>query len=162
MGGKAKGGRRALLVEAQDLARDLSEQLLECGAVRKIAVAGSTRRKILEVGDVDMVIIPGPKFNEIFSTCFGTLVNGKPSRTTLIGGVQIDFLLAGEDSWGAAMMHFTGPASLNIRQRARAKQKGMLLNEKGLWKDGELIAGKTEEEVYEALGLTFIKPEDRK
>jgi len=162
MGGKMKGGRGCTRDEGWRIGCDVLAQMRDCGAIEKGAVAGSVRRHKENVGDVDLVVIPGKHFDPFMNAQFGTLKNGKPAKNKLVDGVQVDVLVTTEDGWGAAMMHFTGPASLNVRQRAVAKRKGLKLNEKGLWRDDELVAGKTEEEVYTALEQKYLLPEERK
>ena len=65
-------------------------------------------------------------------------------------------------------MHNTGPSRYNIRKRYLIKQKGGILNQYGLYMpledkedDYSLIAGQTEQDIYDALGWTYCKPEDR-
>jgi DNA polymerase (family 10) len=92
---------------------------------------------------------------------FGEQKNGKPARSGVVEGVQVDVLATDEEGLGAALCHFTGPAELNVQQRAIARARGFKLNEKGLWRGEVRIAGRTEEEVYAALGMTFILPQMR-
>lgn len=167
MGGKAMGGRRVSLEEGMDVALQVTEFLLQKGAISSAKVAGSLRRKKPEVGDVDLVVIPDTGFNEVVGALFGWQ---KPKRKAdplkakksgLWNGVQVDLNPTTEDSMGAAMMFSTGSMETNIRQRVVAKAKGLLLNEKGLFRGEDKIAGPTEEGVYEALGLPFLKPEER-
>lgn len=161
MGGKKEGGRRCSRADGLRIADDLLAQMKDCGAITCGQVAGSIRRGLPEVGDVDLVVIPGKHFEPFMHGQFGTLKNGKPAKNKLVDGVQVDVLAVDEDGWGAALMHFTGPAKLNIKQRAVAKRHGLMLNEKGLWEDGERIAGRTEQDVYAVLGLEYLDPEER-
>lgn len=161
MGGKAEGGRRCSRAEGLRIADDLLERMKESRAILYGQVAGSIRRGLPEVGDVDLVVVPGDGYDEFMRKEFGALKNGKPKRSKLVDGVQVDVLTVDDDGWGAALMHFTGPAKLNIKQRAVAKSCGMMLNEKGMWEDGERIAGKTEQDVYEVLGLEYLAPKER-
>jgi len=66
-----------------------------------------------------------------------------------------------EEEWGAALLYFTGSKNFNIRMRNAAIAKGWKLNEYGLWDGDKLIAGKTEEEIFEALGWEFVEPTAR-
>jgi DNA polymerase (family X) len=85
------------------------------------------------------------------------------SSVLLWGGIQADLRLVPEESQGAAMQYFTGSKAHNIALRDRAMARGLKLNEYGLFRleDGASIAGRTEEEIYRALGLTDIPPELR-
>jgi len=88
------------------------------------------------------------------------------------GGVQVDLRIVPEASWGAALMYFSGSKEHNVRLRERAQKQGLTLNEYGLYpEDGEkeppqkrgvkAKAGRTEEEIYGALGLAWVPPEIR-
>jgi len=84
----------------------------------------------------------------------------------LPGGRQVDLRVVEPDSYGAALLYFTGSQQHNIRLRERGQRMDLTLNEYGLFRDddgeeGERLAGETEEQVYEALGLAFIPPELR-
>lgn len=164
MGGKAFNGKRCPLPVAEEIGNRILSQLSAIFAIERGIIAGSVRRKSKEVGDIDIVIEPKNRemLDKWLRDNFGTLINGyTPKRSGLIDGVQIDIVCADYDSWGAACMHCTGSVKTNIRMRARAQELGMKLNEKGLWKDGMWVAGKTEEEVYKALGVTYQQPEER-
>ena len=85
------------------------------------------------------------------------------SSVRLRGGIQADLRLVPADSRGAALQYFTGSKSHNIALRDRAVTRGFKLNEYGLFRvdDGALVAGRTEAEIYDALGLAEIPPELR-
>src|SRR5262249_47456730 len=76
-------------------------------------------------------------------------------------GLQVDLRAIPHDSFGAAMLYFTGSKAHNIELRRIALDKGMSLNEYGLTRDGKTVAARTEEDVYRALGLPWIAPELR-
>src|SRR5438552_232030 len=90
------------------------------------------------------------------------------TKTTIVTrqGLQVDLRVVPYEAWGAALVYFTGSKAHNIKVREIAVKKGLKLSEYGLFhaKDGSIIAARTEEEVYEALGLPWIPPtmrEDR-
>jgi DNA polymerase (family 10) len=85
------------------------------------------------------------------------------SSVRLRGGYQADLRLVAAESRGAAMQYFTGSKAHNIILRDRAIQHGYKLNEYGLFRtsDDTRVAGATEEEIYEALGLQYVEPELR-
>lgn len=171
MGGKATGGRRCLLAEALEIESALKREFE--GLYERWEVAGSVRRGKPEVGDVDIVVIPkdgvlfADDFNKRVGDMFGWQVTKKkgefpkPKKSGLVEGVQVDFFVTTVEGWGAMLAFATGSAVTNIKQRQKAKTLGLLLNEKGVWRDGVRIAGATEEDVYEALELDFIKPSER-
>ena len=76
--------------------------------------------------------------------------------------LQIDIRFVQQESYGAALLYFTGSKESNIMMRKVAIKKGYLLNEYGLFEDGEYIVGKMEKEVFEKLGLPVVKPEKRR
>ncbi len=164
MGGKAFAGKRVLLPEGRALGQRLLDELLAKGAIKRGLICGSIRRQCADVGDVDMVIEPSNDFalNAWLIDKFGYQSDKKtPAQAGLVDGIQVDILVTTAEGWGAACMHMTGSKQTNIRQRAVAQRRGLMLNEKGCWRNDELIAGATEQEVYEALGLTYLEPEDR-
>ena len=86
-----------------------------------------------------------------------------PTRTTVVlrSGLQVDIRAVPEQSYGAALLYFTGSKAHNIALRALANDRGWKLNEYGLFAGKRRIAGVTEQEVYGKLGLAFIEPELR-
>jgi DNA polymerase (family 10) len=85
------------------------------------------------------------------------------SSVVLASGLQVDLRPFAPESLGAALQYFTGSRDHNVRVRERAVRRGLKLNEYGVFRvdTGERVAGATEEEVYEALGLRYIPPELR-
>jgi len=82
-------------------------------------------------------------------------------RVRLKSGVELDLRVVPEESFGAAMQYFTGSKEHNIVMRRRAQDRGLKLNEYGLFRENESVAGRTEEDVYAALDLPWIAPELR-
>ena len=78
-------------------------------------------------------------------------------------GIQVDVRMLAPESYGAAMQYFTGSKAHNVALRDRAKRMGYKLSEYGLFRisDDRKVAGRTEEEVYQALDLSYIEPELR-
>jgi hypothetical protein len=138
----------------------------------RIEVCGSMRRGCLEVGDVDIIAVPtgeGPTVWASLETlaAAGARIRGGTGYSKLgcfeIDGVQVDVWLVPAESWGAALMFATGPAERNKRQRQHARRQGMILNQYGLFGEvtGEVIASKTERDVYDALNEPFLTPQQR-
>ena len=163
---------RALASVAMDLAEDFIERIRSNVDVERIDYAGSLRRMVETIGDVDLLVAsddPVPVMDAF--TGIGiverVLAKGEAKASVLTQqGLQVDLRVVPAEAWGAAMIYFTGSKAHNIRIREMAVRKGLKLNEYGLFdaKSGTLIVAETEQEVYERLGLPWIPPtmrEDR-
>ncbi len=172
MGGTKLGGRRVSREEGLEVAGEVFRELK--GTCERMEACGSLRRGKPDVGDVDLILLPwrstlpgaNPEagliaLEAVLHRMFGTQKNGKPKRSGLVRGVQVDVLITTPEGWGACLMHWTGSAEWNVRQRGVAMKLGYKLNEKGLWEGETRIAGATEEEVYKALGEKWTEPKDR-
>ena len=135
--------------------------------VEKISLAGSIRRRKETIGDVDILAISSQpeKVMDIFTSMKRVekvLAKGMTkSSIRLYGGIQVDLRIVEKESFGSALQYFTGSKEHNIEVRKIAIKQGYKLNEYGLFKGFERIAGKSEEEVYKALGMQWIPPELR-
>ena len=90
------------------------------------------------------------------------LAKGKTKSTLLLkNNLQVDLRVIPDNEFGAALQYFTGNKGHNIKLRKIAIKQGYKLNEYGLFKGKKRIAGKTEKEIYNKLGLKMPKPEDR-
>jgi len=133
----------------------------------RVVVAGSYRRRRDTVGDLDVLVTAkngaevGDRLVE-YENVAQVVAHG-PTRTTVMlrSGLQVDVRAVPEESYGAALLYFTGSKAHNIALRGLANQHGWKLNEYGLFSSKRRIAGATEEDVYEKLGLPFIVPELR-
>ena len=163
---------RALASVAMELAEDFIERIRSNVDVERIDYAGSLRRMVETIGDVDLLVAsddPVPVMDAF--TGIGiverVLAKGEAKSSVLTRqGLQVDLRVVPAEAWGAAMIYFTGSKAHNIRIREMAVRKGLKLNEYGLFdaKSGTLIVAQTEQEVYERLGLPWIPPtmrEDR-
>ncbi len=133
----------------------------------RVIVAGSYRRRRDTVGDLDVVVtaVDGAAVGDklvSYENVAEVLAHG-PTRTTVVlrSGIQVDVRAVPEESYGAALLYFTGSKAHNIALRAIAIRRGWKLNEYGLFSGRRRLAGATEEEIYEKLGLAFIPPEMR-
>lgn len=132
---------------------------------KRIDVVGSIRRGVKDPVDIDIVVIPRDK--EIIVRKLGEIgkieVKGDKMVQTRVNGVDTDIYFATESDYGAQLMTRTGPWQGNLGNRTLAKNKGMLLNQYGLFdkKTGKKIASRTEKEIYEALGKKYKDPELR-
>jgi DNA polymerase (family 10) len=160
-------GRR-LTAEAHDTAAVLVAHLREHAPGADITVVGSVRRGCETCGDLDILAAGAPQsIMDAFTTyrlVERILAHGDTKSSVRIhGGFQADLRLVPRDSLGAASQYFTGSKAHNIALRDRASQRGLKLNEYGLFRvdDDTRIAGETEESIYAALGLAFVPPELR-
>ena len=167
-----RSGGRILLGMAYPLASHIVSSLSELDVVEGASFAGSLRRMQETVGDIDILVSsPDPKavighFTHL-DIVERVLAEGKTKSSIVTKEhVQVDLRVVSGESYCAALNYFTGSKEHNIRLRELAQQLGMKLNEYGLFgktRSGreKRVAGATEEEVYEALGLTYIPPEIR-
>lgn len=136
---------------------------------RKVAVAGSIRRQKPEVKDIDIVLIPKPTLGAWNQAILQlqrhlrakVLKQGQKYCQLQIGGVNVDLYNATEENWGSILLQRTGPWQFNEKLAKRAKRMGMRWTAQGIIKDSKVVAGKTEEEIFQALEMEYITPEDR-
>ena len=162
-----KGRERLDLKTAMDIAEGFVSELEKIKEVKKADAAGSLRRMKETVRDIDILVSskePG-KAMDAFTALDGVkdvLAKG-PAKSSIRtnDNIQVDVRIVEAESYGAALMYFTGSKEHNIKLRQVAIKKGLKLNEYGIFKGEKRIAGKTEEEMYKALGLSYIEPELR-
>lgn len=158
---------RMLLAGAWPVAHRLTEHIRQVPGVQQIETAGSFRRRKETVGDLDLLVTGGSsdQVMRAFTThpdVADVLGQGETkSSVRLRNGLQVDLRLVPAESFGAALLYFTGSKEHNIELRKIAIEKGLSLNEYGLMRGQRTEAGRTEEEVYAALGLSWIPPELR-
>mgnify|MGYP001576935059 CR=1 FL=1 len=166
------GQGRFLLGDALPQVRVMLDTLRAQPFVSRAEVAGSIRRRKETVGDADIVVIAKrPKeamdFFVAMPNVAHVLAHGDTkSAVKLANGLQVDLRVVPEESYGAALNYFTGSKEHNIALRQRAIERGLKLNEYGVFKlknkNEEIrIGGASEEEIYDALGLDYIPPELR-
>ncbi len=132
-------------------------------------LAGSFRRRRETVGDLDLLVCgggAGPVMDAFTGHADVADVLGRgdtKSSVRLRNGLQVDLRLVPAESFGAALLYFTGSKEHNIELRKLAIAQGLTLNEYGLARerDGHVVAARTEQDVYAALGLAWIPPELR-
>ena len=163
---------RSLIHHAREAADETIALLRERTGIERVSVAGSVRRYRETIGDIDL-LVPATDAAPIMAAFTSApnvervLASGDTKSSVIVGrGLQIDLRVVPPDSWGAAMLYFTGSKEHNVRLRGHALKKKLLLNEYGLYRvgaeaRGQEIASKTEEEVYAALGMDWIAPEMR-
>jgi DNA polymerase (family 10) len=132
-----------------------------------VVVAGSVRRMKETIGDIDILVVSAKSENVMDRFVELPVIEhvyGKGTTKTnvkLKNGLDADIRVVPKESFGAALLYFTGSKDHNIALREIAIKKGWKLNEYGLFRRNKMIAGKTEEDIYDALGLHFIPPELR-
>jgi len=160
---------RMLLGYAYFYGKRIEDYLRTAGKLELVSVAGSLRRMKETIGDIDILVgsdEPG-RAMDIFTSnpdVEEIIVKGETkSSVRLRDGVQVDVRVVAIGSYGAALQYFTGSKEHNIELRKLAIEKGLKINEYGVFRKGteERIAGRTEEEVYAALGLELMPPEMR-
>ena len=149
------------------LIAEIEARLRKIPGVEEVAVAGSIRRRKETVGDGDLLVIsakPEAVMDFVVGMPEVIHVHGKgPTKSSvkLDTGMDVDVRVVPADSFGAALNYFTGSKDHNVALRRLAIEKKLKLNEYGVFRGDKAIAGKTEEEVYAALGLPYIPPELR-
>jgi DNA polymerase (family X) len=167
-----KESKRMPLKEAEKTGKEIIRELIRIPGVQKAVLAGSLRRKKETVGDIDIVILSEPKnrkkiVEQIISLpqVEGVLVKGitKVSLVLKKENIQVDIRLVHDYEYGAAMLYSTGSKEHNIKLRMIAKQRGLKINEYGIFdaETNKRLAGATEEEMYHFLKLKYIPPEQR-
>jgi len=154
--------------QAVPLVELLLDRLRALPAAERVEVAGSYRRGRDTVGDLD-ILVATTQPREVLVAFAAlpqverVLARGDTKSSVVVEGLQVDCRAVAPDQFGAAWQYFTGSQSHNIRLRGMALRLGLLLNEYGVFRvDGDVrVAGATEEEVYAALGLRWIPPEQR-
>lgn len=165
-----KSAGRFLVSFGQKIADELATQLRALPGVDRVEAAGSLRRGKETIGDLDLLVtgdhpetvldfvVKHPKVHEV-------LGQGQNKASVQYGleGIQVDVRALPRESFGAAMQYFTGSKEHNVNLRTIALQKGVTLNEYGLFtlEGNERVAGTTEQEIYEYLGFDWIPPELR-
>jgi DNA polymerase (family 10) len=155
--------KRMLLPDAEGHFQKLFSYFEALGI--EVGMAGSLRRGKSTVGDLDLLSTDG-RAGEALRGCPGAaqVLETGPKRTSvkLDDGVQVDLRMFSGEEYGAALVYFTGSKDHDIALRNMAIQKGWKLNEYGLFtRAGDRLAGRTEQEIYQRLGLDYIPPELR-
>src|SRR5262249_21676738 len=137
--------------------------------VEQWSLCGSIRRRKETVGDFDILVTSGKP--EVVMEAFihlpqvGEVLGRGPTKSSVRhrDGIQIDLRVVEPESFGAALVHFSGSKQHHIRIREMAVRKRLKISEYGVFRDddGQRVAGRTEEEVYASIGLPWIPPELR-
>lgn len=166
--GIARSGlERTLLADGLLEAERIINVLQQLKEVKRIDVAGSSRRRKETIGDID-ILVDADVGEQIMDTFVGmesvadVMAHGDTkSSIRLKSHLQVDLRVLPSESYGAALQYFTGSVDHNVRLRAMAQKEGLRLNEYGLFRDEERVAGEDEEGIYHTLGMKWIPPELR-
>ncbi|NLR60570.1 DNA polymerase/3'-5' exonuclease PolX [Chitinophaga polysaccharea] len=162
---------RMLLWDALKTGHELLLVIKTLPGVKKAELAGSLRRRKETIGDIDIVVQAekiarkGLTNTLVKSGIVSRVISRGDTRVSIIlrSEMQADIRIVDKHEFGAAMLYFTGSRDHNVKLRTLAGNKGYKLNEYGLFsvETGAYLAGKTEEEIYDRLGLQYIEPELR-
>jgi DNA polymerase (family 10) len=158
---------RVALAEAEAYVRPLVERLRAAPGSEQVDVAGSLRRRRETVGDADILVASsdGAAAAEAFVTypdVRQVLARGETKCSVVLrSGLQADLRVVPRSSYGAALHYFTGSKPHNIAVRALGVRRHLKINEYGIFRGRRQIGGRTEEDVFKAVGLPWIPPELR-
>jgi len=175
---------RFRLGDVDELLPPLLDHMRGVEGVRRVEVAGSYRRRRETVGDIDLLVLADDAMaaSEGLTSFDGVDrvigAGGTKTSVSLRSGLQVDLRVVPDESWGAALVYFTGSKEHNIKLRQRALDRGLrvseygvfeippeekddVVGERGVASSGAIVAGATEEDVYESLDLPWIAPEIR-
>jgi DNA polymerase (family 10) len=148
-------------------AEALVAYLEQSSGVSRVIAAGSYRRGLETIGDLD-ILVTAPAGRAVmdrfvaYQEVRDVLAHGATkSSVRLQSGLQVDLRVVPQESYGAALLYFTGSKAHNVVLRQLAQQRGLKLNEYGVFRGDKPVAGETEESVYASLGLPWIPPELR-
>ncbi|MBO9667708.1 MAG: hypothetical protein J7501_12945, partial [Bdellovibrio sp.] len=159
--------KKTPLAQAEKTAAEVCGYLLKAPGIQKVTAAGSLRRLKEEVADLDIVVTakkPEAVMDHLlrYENVAKVVSKGKTRSTVnLRTGMQVDVRVVADESYGAALLYFTGSKAHNIELRAMAQKRKLKINEYGVFKGAKSVASKTEKEIYEYLGLSYIEPELR-
>ncbi len=159
--------KRFLRATVIPYAEALVAYLKRTRGVKDVVMAGSYRRGRETVGDLDILVTTKEK-TAVMERFVGyeevdDVVSSGTTRATVIlrNGLQVDLRVVAQQSYGAALYYFTGSKAHNIQVRRLGQQRGLKINEYGVYRGKQRIAGKTEASVFKSVGLPYIPPELR-
>ena len=159
--------RRYSIALASHYAESLLAHLKHAPGVKQCIIAGSYRRMKETVGDLDILVTAqaGPPVMEHLRTYdeIADVLSQGDTRASVVlhSGIQVDVRVVPEESYGAALHYFTGSKPHNIAIRKLGQERGLKINEYGVFRGQQRVAGDTEASVFQVVGLPFIPPELR-
>lgn len=160
---------KILFSYAQNTAENIISSLKKLKEIKQACIAGSLRRGKETVRDIDILAasLSAEKAMELFTglDLVKDVIAKGPAKSSIRtkDGIQVDLRVVDPKSFGAALVYFTGSKEHNIRIRELAKKNNLKINEYGVFdlKTDKIAAAEKEEDIYAALGLSFIPPELR-
>ncbi|MHB8898750.1 MAG: DNA polymerase/3'-5' exonuclease PolX [Thermoguttaceae bacterium] len=159
--------KRTYWAVADEIVQELMSHFRACASVRQIEPGGSYRRGKETVGDLDLVAVADEAESVMehfaaFPRIAKTLLRGGTKMSVRLEvGIQVDLRVVPEESFGAALQYFTGSQAHNVILRGMAKSRGLKINEYGVFRGKQRIAGQDEAGVYATLDLPHFPPELR-
>lgn len=159
--------RRFTLAEVEDDVAALLKKIRSVAGVERCEAAGSFRRRKETVGDIDVLVVTksAGKVGDVIAELpivRDVVAHGESKLSfDLKSGIRVDIRFVKRDQWGAALLYFTGSKEHNIALRKLAIQRGWKLNEYGLFEGEKVVASREEQDIYKALGLSFVEPQKR-
>ncbi len=167
MAHREAAGNRVLLFHAKSAVDEIIRDLRTVPGVDLVSEAGSCRRRRETCGDLDVLATASDSTAVMDRLAAHALVEkvlargDTKQRVRLESGLELDLRVVPTESYGAALQYFTGSKEHNIVIRRRAQERGLKVNEWGVFRGEEVVAGLTEEDVYASVGLPWIPPELR-
>lgn len=157
---------RVLLGMALPRAEALLDRIRKLGLVARAELAGSLRRGRETIGDVDLLVTSKDSAQALVEisklpTVTRILAIGPTKATLLLDDLQVDIRAVAPESFGAALQYFTGSKPHNTHLRAIARQRGLKINEYGIFREDKRLGGIEEEDIYRLLNMPWIAPELR-
>ena len=163
-----KSTGRKLLGNMVIIAEKIKNELGSLDNVERVEIAGSIRRRKETIGDIDILVTTHQALEVmayfIGMEMVGDVVVSGPLKTTVHlkeDNINVDLRIFDDESFGSALLYFTGSKETNVALRRIAISKKLKLSEYGVFKGQKLIAGTTEEDVFKSLGMEYIEPELR-
>jgi DNA polymerase (family 10) len=176
----AKRPKRFKLLDADQLVRPLIEYLHKGGDIEQLEVAGSYRRRMETVGDIDILVAsdkskPVMQRFQTYPEVERVISSGTTRGTVMLrSGLQVDLRILPRRSYGSALHYFTGSKAHNIAVRTLGVERGLRISEYGIFRvpkgkkaeevgieEGERLGGATEEDVFQAVNMDWVPPELR-
>jgi DNA polymerase (family 10) len=158
---------RVRLADAEQIVKPLLEHLSAAPGMEEVVVAGSFRRRMETVGDIDILAITAraaaamDRFVSYEDVVEVSSQGETRASVRLRSGLNVDLRVVPRSSYGAALYYFTGSKAHSIAVRRIAIKKGYKVNEYGIYRGSRRVGGRTEAEIFDRLGLSFIPPELR-
>jgi DNA polymerase (family 10) len=164
---QAEKETRFKIAQVVPYVESLLDYLKAVSGVKTVAAAGSYRRCRETVGDLDILVVAESDTDVMdrfaaYDDAVDVLAKGTTKSSVVLRcGLQVDLRVVAAESFGAALQYFTGSQAHNIAICQMGRQRGLKINEYGVFKFEEKIAGDSEDSVYQALGLSWVPPELR-